>query len=48
MKVLLDTHSFLWFITSDPKLSPAARQAIVTGENQVLLSVASYPVQMIW
>jgi PIN domain nuclease of toxin-antitoxin system len=41
MRVLLDTHSFLWFITSDPKLSPAARQAIVTGGNQVLLSVAS-------
>lgn len=40
-RVLLDTHAFLWFITSDPKLSASADRAIRTGRNRVLLSVAS-------
>jgi PIN domain nuclease of toxin-antitoxin system len=39
--VLLDTHTFLWFVTADPKLSPAAERLIVDGGNEVLLSVAS-------
>ncbi len=41
MRVLLDTHTFLWFITADPKLSTSAQQVLVTGSNVVLLSVAS-------
>jgi PIN domain nuclease of toxin-antitoxin system len=41
MRVLLDTHSFLWFITADPKLSAPAHRAMRAGENELLLSVAS-------
>lgn len=41
MRVLLDTHAFLWFITGDARLSGHARQVLSTGGNQVLLSVAS-------
>jgi PIN domain nuclease of toxin-antitoxin system len=41
MRILLDTHAFLWFITADPKLSPPANEAIRSLENEVLLSIAS-------
>jgi PIN domain nuclease of toxin-antitoxin system len=41
MRVLLDTHTLLWFITADPRLSAPARQVLATGGNQVLLSLAS-------
>jgi PIN domain nuclease of toxin-antitoxin system len=40
-RVLLDTHSFLWFITVDPKLSAPARRVISAGANELLLSIAS-------
>lgn len=41
MKVLLDTHTFLWWITDDPRLSARARDVLVDGTNIVLFSVAS-------
>ena len=41
MKLLLDTHIFLWFIRGDAKLSSAARALIVNPSNEVFLSVAS-------
>lgn len=41
MRVLLDTHSFLWFINGDQKLSLRARALIADAGNQALLSVAS-------
>ncbi len=41
MKLLLDTHALLWWWTDDPKLSPAARQAIADDGNQVLVGAAS-------
>jgi PIN domain nuclease of toxin-antitoxin system len=41
MKVLLDTHAFLWFIEGSSNLSTAARGLIETSSNQSLLSVAS-------
>ncbi len=41
MKLLLDTHALLWWWTDDPKLSPAARQAITDDGNQVLVSAVS-------
>lgn len=41
MRLLLDTHSFLWFITADPRLSPPAQQLLARGSNQLLLSLAS-------
>lgn len=41
MKLLLDTHSFLWFIGGDVRLSPTARTLIEDVTNAVFLSVAS-------
>jgi len=33
MKLLLDTQSFLWFISGSPKLSESARQLIEAVNN---------------
>ena len=41
MKVLLDTHTFLWFIAGDPQLDTYARQLIEETDNERYLSVAS-------
>lgn len=41
MRVLLDTHTFLWFIAGDSQLSGYARQLIEDPNNQRFLSVAS-------
>jgi len=41
MKLLLDTHALLWWFTDDPKLSPAAREAILSEEHEIFISAAS-------
>jgi PIN domain nuclease of toxin-antitoxin system len=41
MKLLLDTHSFLWFIGGSDRLSSTARSLIEDPDNQPLLSMAS-------
>lgn len=41
MKILLDTHIFLWFISGDTRLSVDVRDAIRDSSNAVYLSVAS-------
>lgn len=41
MRLLLDTHAFLWWITDDARMSSAARTAIGDARNDVLLSIAS-------
>lgn len=41
MKVLLDTHAFLWWITEDPKLSSKASEIIREGNNELYFSAAS-------
>jgi PIN domain nuclease of toxin-antitoxin system len=41
LKILLDTHAFLWIIGDDPRLSSAARDIFLRPENEVALSVAS-------
>ena len=41
MRLLLDTHTFLWFIGGDSKLSSAAKGLIEDPNNERLLSVAS-------
>ena len=41
MKILLDTHIFLWFISGDNRLSTDVRDAIRDSGNQVYLSVVS-------
>jgi len=41
MKILLDTHIFLWFISGDTKLSTDVRDAIRDPGNEVYLSAVS-------
>lgn len=41
MKFLLDTHSFLWWVGNDHRLSSAARDGIASSENEVYFSVVS-------
>lgn len=41
MKILLDTHIFLWFISKDIRLATDVTDAIRTPENEVYLSVVS-------
>ncbi|MBX3421305.1 MAG: type II toxin-antitoxin system VapC family toxin [Pirellulaceae bacterium] len=41
MKILLDTHTFLWAITGDPQLSARVIDAISNPANEVFVSVAS-------
>jgi PIN domain nuclease of toxin-antitoxin system len=40
-RLLLDTHTFLWWVNDAAELSEPARQAIATAENDCFLSVAS-------
>lgn len=42
MRLLLDTHAFLWFVTNDPQLSETALDVIAEPTNSILLSPASY------
>jgi len=41
MRLLLDTHVFLWWITDDPRLSDRAREHISDRRNRLYLSAAS-------
>lgn len=41
MRVLLDSHTLLWWILDHPALTPAAREAISGTDNSVLVSAAS-------
>lgn len=41
MRLLLDTHAFLWWVAGDTALSPAARAAIADDGNPVFVSAAS-------
>ncbi len=41
MKLLLDTHAFLWYSAGDPQLSNRARSLIEDTNNERLLSQAS-------
>jgi hypothetical protein len=42
MTMLLDTHTFLWFVLGDSQLSATARTLIEALENDILVSPASY------
>lgn len=42
MRLLLDTHSLLWFLLDDARLPRLARTVIADGGNQVEISPASY------
>ena len=39
MRQLLDTHSFIWFVTGSPRITPEIRLQIENNDN--LLSIAS-------
>jgi PIN domain nuclease of toxin-antitoxin system len=41
LKLLLDTHTFLWSVGDDPRLSPVARQHIADPSNDLFISIAS-------
>jgi len=41
VKILLDTHAFLWFITDDAGLSSKAKEAFIDAENDLYLSMGS-------
>jgi PIN domain nuclease of toxin-antitoxin system len=40
LKLLLDTHAALWFLSGDERLGENARRHLVDDANQVLLSAA--------
>src|SRR5437899_3327578 len=42
MRVLLDTHAFLWFVLNEPQLSDIARSVISEPANDILISPATY------
>jgi PIN domain nuclease of toxin-antitoxin system len=41
MRVLLDTHCFLWWVSDAPRLSSKARAAVADPDNECLVSLAS-------
>ncbi len=41
MRVLLDTHAFLWWVTNSAHLSDLARRVIADTDNSIYVSAAS-------
>jgi PIN domain nuclease of toxin-antitoxin system len=41
MKLLLDTHIFIWYILDSQRLNPTIRLLIDDEDNELLLSIAS-------
>lgn len=41
MRILLDTHTFLWWTNNSPQLSKNAREIIANPESELFLSAAS-------
>jgi PIN domain nuclease of toxin-antitoxin system len=41
MRLLLDTHTLLWWLTESPSLPASARKLIANKNNDVLVSAAS-------
>jgi PIN domain nuclease of toxin-antitoxin system len=42
VRVLLDTHTFLWFLLEDPQLSTTASDVIIDPTNDIEVSPATY------
>ena len=40
-RLLLDTHIFLWWLTDDSRLGPAARALIADANNQIFVSAVT-------
>jgi PIN domain nuclease of toxin-antitoxin system len=41
VRFLIDTHTFIWFVDGDLRLSTPARTIIEDGSHEIMLSVAS-------
>jgi len=41
MRTLLDTHTFLWWVTNTPQLSETVRSILAAQHNQIFFSAAS-------
>ena len=41
MRILLDTHALLWWLTGDPRIEREAQDLIADPANDILVSVAS-------
>jgi PIN domain nuclease of toxin-antitoxin system len=41
MDYLLDTHSLLWIVTDDPRLSTKAKELFLDDDNEIYFSIAS-------
>jgi PIN domain nuclease of toxin-antitoxin system len=41
VRLLLDSHAFLWWLAEDPKLSAGARQAVADPASTVYVSAAT-------
>ncbi len=41
MRLLLDTHAFLWWLAGDERLTADAREAVDEDENAIFVSAAS-------
>ncbi len=41
MKLLLDSHSLLWYVLGDPQLSSNATKSIIDPANEIFVSIAS-------
>lgn len=41
MKLLLDTHAFLWWVADSRRLPAAIHDAILASDNEILVSAAS-------
>ncbi|MBI5846014.1 MAG: type II toxin-antitoxin system VapC family toxin [Deltaproteobacteria bacterium] len=42
MNLLLDTHTLLWFILDDPRLSANAKETVISTDGPVFISPASF------
>ncbi len=42
MRLLLDTHAFLWLVSGDERLSETARGVFLDRDNEAFLSAASF------
>lgn len=41
MKLLLDTHTFIWYVEDDARLPETTKEIIKSEENTILISIAS-------
>ena len=41
MRLLFDTHTFIWFITDHPRLSSTAKALIESSDNDIRISIVS-------